>query len=278
VKEKLTSPSRIKRVGILLLVVSGLVLLVGYPNQYRSLYLGEFIGNLLHDYYASVSTELASIALTVLIVDKLYQQRNIEREKRDLILQMGSPDNAFAREAVRRLRAQGWLTDGRTLHQAPLFQANLTGADLVDATLSQADLCIANLHAANLMMANLHKADLAGADLSEAILMGADLVWALLTGANLDDADLSAANLSGANLSKAKLQRANLVGADLSGTDLSSANLSSANLFRADLSGADLSKANLSRADLSEAKVTDEQLAQAASLKGVIMPDGAKHE
>ncbi len=36
--------------------------------------------------------------------------------------------------------------------------------------------------------------------------------------------------------------------------------------------------ANLSRADLREARVTSKQLAQAASLKGAIMPDGTRHE
>ncbi len=40
----------------------------------------------------------------MLFVDMLYQHPETQREKRRLILQMGSPDNAFAVEAVRALR------------------------------------------------------------------------------------------------------------------------------------------------------------------------------
>jgi len=108
------SDATIEKVGLLLLATAVLVALVGYLNQRGSLclYIGEWVGGFLQDYYANISTELASIAITVLIVDVLYQQRDVEREKRDLILQMGSPDNTFAVEAVRRLRAQGWLKYG----------------------------------------------------------------------------------------------------------------------------------------------------------------------
>ena len=42
-------------------------------------------------------------------------------------------------------------------------------------------------------------------------------------------------------------------------------------------SGADLSGADLSGANLKGATVTQEQLAQAKSLKGTIMPDGTIH-
>ena len=46
------------------------------------------------------------------------------------------------------------------------------------------------------------------------------------------------------------------------------ANLREANLVKADLTGANLSGAN----------VTSEQLGKAASLEGMTMPDGTKHE
>jgi hypothetical protein len=179
----------IRKVGLLLLGIALTIGLVGYLNQHKGLYLGELVGNLLRDFYANVSAELASIAITVLIIDVIYQQRDMEREKRDLILQMGSPDNAFAKEAVRRLRAQGWLKDGTLRH--------------------------AHLPAANLRIADLTEANLSGANLTEANLSGANLSRADLTGANLNMADLSRANLSGAMLSEAKLIYAILYGAYL---------------------------------------------------------------
>ena len=44
------------------------------------------------------------------------------------------------------------------------------------------------------------------------------------------------------------------------------------------LSGANLRGASLEWADLEGANVTDDQLAQAKSLKGATMPDGTKHD
>lgn len=64
----------------------------------------------------------------------------------------------------------------------------------------------------------------------------------------------------------------------LRGADLSEAVQSEAYLRGADLFGAILCRADLSGADLSKAKVSDAQLAQAASLKGAIMPDGSRYE
>jgi len=180
----------IRKVGLLLLGIALTIGLVGYLNQHRGLYLGELVGNLLRDFYANVSAELASIAITVLIIDVIYQQRDIEREKRDLILQMGSPDNAFAKEAVRRLRAQGWLRDG-TLRHAHLPAANLRIADLMEANLSGANLSRADLTGAKLNMADLSRANLSGAILSEAKLIYATLYGAYLCEAILDRTTLT---------------------------------------------------------------------------------------
>ena len=74
---------------------------------------------------------------------------------------------------------------------------------------------------------------------------------------------------------------ARLTGADLRGIDLSRADLSEANLTRADLSEAKLHRVDLYEADLSEANlagasVTIEQLAEARSLHGTILPDGSR--
>lgn len=104
--------------------------------------------------------------------------------------------------------------------------------------------------------------DLTRADLSEADSTGA---W--LHGADLSEANLQGANLCGANLCSAELRWANLSWAELTGAYLEGANLCRANLEGAYLEGADLKKA----------KVTDEQLAQAKSLEGTILPDGTEY-
>lgn len=184
------SPSR--KVGAVLLAGAIVLALVGYLNQYGNLYLGLTLYNLLGDFYANTSAELAGIAITVLIIDALYQRREINREKRDLILQLGSPDKAFAREALRKIRARKWLNDG---------------------SLSFADLRNADLEGTNLEGANLEFVDFNSANLKSVELMGANLEGANLESANLEGASLSGANLEGAYLNGAKLIRANIINA-----------------------------------------------------------------
>jgi uncharacterized protein YjbI with pentapeptide repeats len=111
---------------------------------------------------------------------------------------------------------------------------------------------------------SLRMADLSGCELRFADLTGADL-----KGANLESADLSGTILQQTNLSGAYMVEASLVGAILS-----EANLRGTYLRRAVLSDADLGGTELSGAVLEGTAVTDEQLAQAASLKGAILPDG----
>jgi hypothetical protein len=106
----------------------------------------------------------------------------IEQEKERLILQMGSPDNAFAVEAARILKARGWgFKDDTTLHGANLRRANLQGARLFEANLRGAYLFEANLRGADLQLVNLQGAylwlvNLQAAHLLEANLQGANLV------------------------------------------------------------------------------------------------------
>jgi uncharacterized protein YjbI with pentapeptide repeats len=140
--------------------------------------------------------------------------------------------------------------------------ADLRGAELHFASLEEADLSGADLRGTDLRGARLERADLRGADLREG-----HLGQAYLRFASLRDADLGGADLSGADLGESHLGGANLAGA----------NLYDADLRGADLRGADLSGTNLSRARLVGARVTGEQLAQAASLRGAILPDGTVH-
>jgi uncharacterized protein YjbI with pentapeptide repeats len=172
---------------------------------------------------------------------------------------------------------------GADLSSANLSNANLRGADLREAKLSKAEMVGSDLSRADLRGADLCGADLGKANLSEAELHGANLSWAGLSGANLHEAKLSRADLSVTNLSRANLNMANLSGANLNAAYLGGANLDWANLCGAKLCGAYLGGARLGGAALrdavlKEARVTDEQLAQAESLKGVTMPNGTKHE
>ncbi len=182
-----------------------------------------------------------------------------------------------------------------TIFEKMIFRhSNLSEADLrecllTDANLGQADLHNADLRKAAMEEACLVRANLRGADLREAGLIGADLQNADLREVNLSNAYLgkievigggvariettNSANLSEANLRKAILVKADLTEAYLMNAILIEANLQESRLFGANLQGADLRKANLSGAT----GTTPEQLAEAKSLQGAIMPNGSKH-
>lgn len=190
-----------------LLAVIGVTLLVlGFGAAIGgSLYNGNTLREAVEAFYANAGTELISIALTVLVIEALNHRRAIRKRKDELILQMGSPDNAFAIEAARILRQKGWLTDG-SLREAWLEGANLQkailGADMRGKR-EGADLRGAHMSGAKLQKARLRGVDLQGARLGTANLQGAILL----------DANLQGAGLGFASLREARLELANLQGA-----------------------------------------------------------------
>lgn len=97
-----------------------------------------------------------------------------------------------------------------------------------------------------------------------------------LTDGSLEHVHLGGSNLEGADLRDANLKAADLSYTNLEDTNLERANLQSANLERADLEGANLHGANLWFANLEWAKVTSDQITEALSLSGAILPDGTE--
>lgn len=187
------------KVAAILLVLGLVGGIAGYRNQHP----GDFnLSQFIADFYANASSELASIGITVLIIDSLERRRDDaeraqrEREKEEakqerykelLIHQLASKLNYDACQAAEQLRAAGWLQDG-SLQGAHLRNANLEDADLRWANLERVQLYRANLRNANLYGANLQYAHLAGADLRGAQLGKSDLYNAFLEGVNLEGA------------------------------------------------------------------------------------------
>ncbi len=128
----------------------------------------------------------------------------------------------------------------------------------------------------------LYEADLIHAGRSIVNLNGADFARANLAHINLGQADLHRIDLTRASLFETYLRNADLRGAtlraaNLRGTKLYNAALQGADLRSADLTGAKLKNASLQGANLRGAQVTEQQLAEARSLRGTIMPDGSQH-
>lgn len=210
-------------IGLVLLTAAVIIGIAGY----RSLHNNAFdLSDFLADYYANASTELTSIAITVLLIDTLNRRREEHvsrlRELEQLTRQLGSGVNEVAKHAAEELRAEGWLTDGTlqesdlrvaNLEDAKLWEADLQGANLQWAKLKRANLNRSMLVGANLMQSNLQTARLSGADLRQANLIEAKLYRANLRGAQLDHADLTGAHLEGAHLDRANLSNAILINA-----------------------------------------------------------------
>jgi len=135
----------------------------------------------LTELYWGLRSEMVGIGITVLIIANANDWMNRRAEKDRVILQMGSPDNATAIEAVRQLSSRGWLFDG-TLREANLSDADLSGANLCRADLSgRAELASAHLRGANLAWADLSRARLRWANMSEANLQFVNLHETILS-------------------------------------------------------------------------------------------------
>jgi uncharacterized protein YjbI with pentapeptide repeats len=179
--------------------------------------------------------------------------------------------------------------NGADLSGINLHNNNLSGGDSFSFTASYSQIVsietepkkAANLSGTILSNANLEHAFLWYTDLSETDLSDTNLSYAYLGGTDLSNANLQYANLSHATFAGADLSGADLSIADVSGTDPSKEPKFSKNVDMSStiLKDTNLSGANLSEVNLSDAKeVTEDQLAQAKSLKGATMPDGQKYE
>ena len=276
-----------KWLGILVIIPASIFLIGAmYFNIGAMLFDDEDYDNYRLNFVTEMMGVVTSVGITVLIIDRLYANRDRERQTQDLkerlVREAGSRSNNIAISAVEQLRDKGWLEgDDGLLEGANLFYANLKKVDLFRANLQGANLVGANLQGAFLDEANLKKAHLDGAKLKKASL-GADLQEADLSEANLKGAFLTDGDLRNAKLFWTNLQNARLRNTDLQGAVLMQANLRGADLIRANLRGAKLILGNLQKANLQDADLQGAILGavylqganlNGTNLEGTILPD-----
>lgn len=233
-----THPTRLAARGLLLLSVS--IGVMGYLKLH-----GLQFQNIINDFYANVSAELASIALTVLIIDHLNERRaaalSSEQRARRIIRELTSNVDDVRNKAIEDAKHTGILYDGS------MVNASLNWVDFTTQDLTSAILNDTHMSGAKFKDAILFEAKLINTSLNEANLEGAKLIRADLTNAYLRNASLVSADMSGAIL----------VDADLTGANLSEANLTGAILYNANLCGANLTRAILSKEFLKDSVVYD---------------------
>ncbi|MBZ0278327.1 MAG: pentapeptide repeat-containing protein [Anaerolineae bacterium] len=170
----------------LLLVGAIWIYYTGYVTEHDS---PPTFWDLLKDFYVNVSSGIVGIVITVVLVDTLAIIRQKHNEKEALVLQLASPNNMIAVEALRILRAKGWHRDG-TLWHRNLHNANLAGADLRESDFRGSILSGAKLTGADLSAANFTGAELRFVDFKDANIMGTRLLGSDMSDANLEKASL----------------------------------------------------------------------------------------
>ena len=251
------------------------------------LFTGIWIGSRLFadepGYGTNIYTELLSIGVTILILDRLAKYRATNQLKKQLVWDVASRSNEMAKRAVTIMRHEKWLTGPKgILRGKDLYGAQLQESDLGGANLSETILVGANLSGANLQSINLSKAQVIGANLQNSSmalvnLSGADLLLSDMSGATLWSANLRGANL-GINLQNAKVIGANPA---YRNTNLSNAQLIGSSLFGAILWGANFAGANLENVDLENAVLKGENpMTQENEFvqfsPDTVLPDGTK--
>lgn len=226
--------------------------------------IGIFIGGILFGserpiintdnllgYATNLYTEGVSIIVTVVILNRLAARRAEKEKIEELVRQVRSGSNDFARFAINELREKGLLEGEKgVLHSNNLSRADLRGIDLSEVNLDGANFVRANLENTNLLDSTLRRALMWDAILIRANVSRVDLSYADLLEANLTEADLLEVVLANANLRRTKFVKACMWNANLSNAKLWRADLTAADLWRANLQNAELIESNLSMAEL----------------------------
>lgn len=219
---------RILTIGIL----TGL--LYFYPSTW-------WFSDIINAFYANFSTELISIALTILLINFLYEKKETKALKSRLIRELGSHDKGFTSRALKELREFGWVQDG-SLSDKDFSSANLSGLDF-----SNAILVGTKFNKANLKEIDFTGADLTDAELEEADLSGAKLNDCTLHNCNLNEAKLHEAKLNGVNLKNTECNKAVFNMSQLRGAQIELTEMCDANFSFADFEGATIKDTNFLR-------------------------------
>lgn len=157
----------VKTLGVAFSIIAIFVIVVGYFFIHE-----KFSWDLLvNDIYANLAAEIGSIAITIIIVNRIIRKQeeklNEIELRNKLIREVHSHVNSIANNAVHELRVLGKLTNENSWTKSAELGglANLSHARLYDANFKEASLIGANLYMADLRNVDFRDADLTGVNL-----------------------------------------------------------------------------------------------------------------
>jgi uncharacterized protein YjbI with pentapeptide repeats len=237
----------ITTVGIVFLVVGiSLVFLNKYPDNWK-------FSSFIKEYYANLSCELISIAITILLIDYLYEKKEKGATKKRLLRELGSEDRGFTSRALKELKELGSLTDG-SLIGLDLSKANLSGLDFSNANLSKVNFENALLNGTVFKSANLDGTILNGAEMREANLENCSFTNTKMKKCNLYGALLNNSKITNVDLMKSNLELSELIDVIIIDTKLEDANLKLANLTRIKITNCHLLRTDVHSINAKNAK------------------------
>lgn len=244
---ELKKNSTITKVGYSFLALGILLLLLHkYPDNWCfSLFIKEI--------YANLSCELISIAVTILLINYLYEKREESSNKRRLIRELGSEDKGFTSRALKEIKELGYLADG-TLNGADLSSANLEGLDFSGAVLKNVNFSMARLNNSIFREVILEGVILNGAEARQCIFERSVFSNVTLKSSNLYSAIFIGAQISNVDFLSAKLEQAEFIDAKIENSKFEDSVVRLANFVRAEISGTNFSMADFNGMNVRNAK------------------------
>jgi len=162
-KKILSSLNQLRKSTNFIYFVAGLTIGVLF-----NLFLDQIGADRVLEFLDNLVPEGVGIMFTILILDRLNENREQRNIIRQLVRRVHSRDNRTALSAVEELRVLGHLEDGTLAglelrgsnwQDANMYQANLKGTDLIRANLFKADFVLANLEDAQVVDEQLASTD-----------------------------------------------------------------------------------------------------------------------
>lgn len=275
---KLKSIDRVKILGIIILIIGlSFIFLHKYPKDWPC-------NVLISNFYANFSAEFISIAITILLIDHLYEVKEKKNLKSRLIRELGSEENGLTSRALKELKENGWLENG-TLTNADLKKANLTDLDLSGANLEGSDLSFADLSKSNLTNANLKNCNLSETKFRNSVLENCQLdnakahkaifYEATLHKITACNTDFLAANMGLVLLTNAKIENSKFDGANFELTTLSKSKFVNCELSQVNFESSNVKDATFERCNLLDIKNWNNMINKSEST--FLSPKNAPH-